>query len=207
MNMEEFDEEKAGLPVMMYIHGFRSGANGSKRRQLAERFDGKFRVIAPEVDADPEKSLAKLNEIISREKPSIIIGTSLGGWMTAMCDSLDAELLIVNPSTKPQETLGKWEGQELPYFSQRLDGIQTYTLTREVLDKYKTYDFAEEVKKKVNRLHALCSTTDELLSDSHIKVLQPILPEDHLTVVDDFGHRCDGNGMAHLFKILEDLIN
>lgn len=205
--MEKIDNQMSALPVMMYIHGFRSGANGSKRRQLAERFEGKFRVIAPEVDADPEKSLAKLNEIISREKPAIVIGTSLGGWMTAMCDSGDAKLIIVNPSTRPEESLGKWEGQELPYFCQRLDGQQTYTLTKEVLDKYKAYDFAEEVKKKGKHLYALCSTADELLGDSHIKVLQPILPEGHLTIVDDFGHRCDGKGMTHLFKIIEEEIN
>lgn len=41
------------LQVMMYIHGFRSGANGSKREQLQQHFEGRYRVIAPEVDADP----------------------------------------------------------------------------------------------------------------------------------------------------------
>ena len=40
------------LPVMMYIHGFRSGTNGSKREQLQKHFQGRYRVIAPEVDAD-----------------------------------------------------------------------------------------------------------------------------------------------------------
>ena len=71
----------------MYIHGFRSGVNGSKREQLQKHFEGEFRIIAPEVDADPEKSLAIINDIIALEKPMIIIGTSLGGWMTLMCES------------------------------------------------------------------------------------------------------------------------
>lgn len=84
-------------PVMMYIHGFMSGANGTKQKQLQKYFKNRYRVIAPELDADPDSSLAKLNEIIKQEKPEIIIGTSLGGWMTLMCDSGEAELVIVNP--------------------------------------------------------------------------------------------------------------
>lgn len=56
--------KESELPVMMYIHGFRSGANGSKRHQLQEHFHNEFQVIAPEVDADPEKSLGELNAMI-----------------------------------------------------------------------------------------------------------------------------------------------
>lgn len=196
---------KAQLPVLMYIHGFRSGANGSKREQLQQHFEGRYRVIAPEVDADPDKSLSIINEIIAREKPEVIAGTSLGGWMTLMCDSGDAQLVVVNPRTNPQQTLGGWVGQELPYFCERLDGVQTYTLTPEVIDKYACYDIVKNIKEKSNRLHALCSSCDELIGDIHIRTLQPLLPSDRLTVVDDFGHRCSGPGMDHLLEILENL--
>lgn len=196
-------EMKGQLPVMMYIHGFRSGANGSKREQLQEHFEGRYRVIAPEVDADPEKSLAILNEIIAKEKPEIIVGTSLGGWMTLMCDSGDARLVVVNPSLYPGKSLAKWVDEELPYFCERLDGVQTYTLTQEVLDKYKDYNIENSVRKKAERIQALCSTADELLGDNHIKTLQPLLPSERLMIVDDFGHRCSGKGMQHLYELLE----
>lgn len=199
--------KELNLPVMMYIHGFRSGANGSKRSQLQQHFEGRYRVIAPEVDADPEKSLAKLNEIIAREKPEVIVGTSLGGWMTLMCNSNNAQLVIVNPSLNPQQTLSKWIGQELPYFCKRLDGVNTYTLTQEVLEKYASYNTLEKVKEKSGQIHALCASSDELLGDSHIRALQPLLPSDRLTIVDDFGHRCSGPGMDHLFQILDKVIN
>lgn len=194
------------LPVMMYIHGFRSGANGSKREQLQEHFDGRYRVIAPEIDADPEKSLAAINEIIAHEKPEIIVGTSLGGWMTLMCESGDAQLVVVNPSLYPQRTLSKWIGQELPYFCERLDGIQTYTLTQEVLDKYGDYDIVKNINEKTSRLHALCSSNDELIGDIHIRTLQPLLSADRLTITNDFGHRCSGPGMTHLFQILDKIL-
>lgn len=193
------------LPVMMYIHGFRSGANGSKRGQLQEHFAGRYRVIAPEVDADSEKSLAKLNGIIAMEKPEIIVGTSLGGWMALMCGSVDARLVVVNPCTHPYQALSRWVGEELPYFCERLDGVQTYTLGQDVLEKYKNFDIDSVVKSKSSRIWALCSTADELLGDIHIKTLAHLLPADRLMVAGDFGHRCSGPGMIHLFGMLDNL--
>lgn len=204
--MRRLANRESELPVMMYIHGFRSGSNGSKRQQLQDHFRGKYRVIVPEVDADPKKSLEEINEIITLQKPEIIVGTSLGGWMTVMCNSGEAQLVVINPSTSPEVTLSQWVGLELPYFCSRLDGVQTYKLTKDVLDKYSDYNFEAVVKEKAANIRALCSTEDELLSDSHIKTLKPILPKEHLTVVDDFGHRCDSKGMTHLFEILDSIV-
>ena len=203
MNLEE--HIKNDLPVMMYIHGFRSGANGSKREQLQNHFEGKYRVIAPEVDADPETSLCKINDIIEREKPQIIVGTSLGGWMTLMCDSGDASLVVVNPCFDPKDTLGLWKNVDLEYFCPRLDGVQTYRLTDEILNKYDQKDIITALGYKRKSTYALCSTQDELLGTSHIEILQMLLPDNHLTIADDFGHRCSGQGMNHLFKILDEI--
>lgn len=194
------------LSVMMYVHGFMSGANGAKQQQLQKHFKGRYRIIAPELDADPDKSLAILNQIIEREHPEVIIGTSLGGWMTVMCDSHDAKLVIVNSSTEPYETLGRWLNQPQQYFCKRLDGVQTYTLTQEILDKYLKYDTLGEVKKKLNRLYALCSTRDELIGTRHIEMLKPVMSASHLTVVNDFGHQCRDAGMVHLYDILERIL-
>lgn len=201
MNVEE--HIKNNLPVMMYIHGFRSGANGSKREQLQKYFEGKFRVIAPEVDADPEASLAKINDVIAQEHPQIIVGTSLGGWMTLMCDSGDAQLVVVNPCLDPKDALSQWKDEDLEYFCPRLDGVQTYRLTDEILRKYDRYDVMRAIKDKRESIYALCSTQDELLGTTHIDALQPLLVSEHLTIADDFGHRCSGQGMHHLFNILD----
>lgn len=69
------------IPVMIYIHGFRSGANGSKREQLQKHFEGRYRVI-----------------------------------------------------------LSQWKDENLEYFCCRLDGVQSYRLTDETLNKYDRYD-------------------------------------------------------------------
>lgn len=189
----------------MYIHGFRSGANGSKKEQLQKHFEGRFRVIAPEVDADPDKSLATINEIIAKEAPAIIVGTSLGGWMTLMCESGDAQLVVVNPALDPRHTLSQWAGEELSFFCPRLDGVQTYTLTQKVLQKYAKYDVLEAIRSKAARITALCSSADELLGSSHVDTLWPLIRHSQIIETDDFGHRCEGSGITHLFKIIDNI--
>ncbi len=129
------NETNDRLPVMMYLHGFMSGANGAKQRQLQRQFKGRYRVVAPELDADPDNSLAIINREIEREQPEIIIGTSLGGFMALECDSGKADVVIVNPCLYPGRQLSQWVGEEHTYFCKRLDGVQTYTLTQETLDK------------------------------------------------------------------------
>lgn len=201
--MEKHNVEKKALPVMMYIHGFMSGANGSKQRQLQKHFKGRYRVIAPELDGDPDKSLAIINEIVGREEPRIIVGTSLGAWMAMMCENAWAPLVLVNPVTAPQEELSHWLDTPQKYFCKRLDGVQTYTLTREVLDKYGAYSLKEAIAFNGDIMHLLCSSKDELLGDRHIRTLSPYFAADQLEVVDDFGHQCRDAGMEHLFDILE----
>lgn len=194
------------LPVMMYIHGFMSGANGAKQRQLQKRFKGRYEVIAPELDADPEKSLAIINRLIKERKPAIIVGTSLGGFMTLMCESgNDTLLVVVNPCMTPQTQIDRWKDEPQTYFCKRLDGVQTYTLTQETLDKYLAYDAIAAAKKKRNRLYALCSTADELLGQSHIEILESKLFSNHLVVSDNFGHQCKDAGLDELYELLEAL--
>lgn len=201
------NENNKEMPVMMYVHGFMSGANGSKQHQLQKQFRGRYRVIAPELDADPDKSLAALNELIGREKPQIIVGTSLGAWMTMMCDGGDADRVLVNPVTAPQEELARWLDVESEYFCKRLDGVQTYTLTRDVLDKYAKYDICKPIAYHGDRFHILCSTADELLGDRHIRKLQPYFSPKDFMIVDDFGHQCRDAGLTHLFEILERVVS
>ena len=202
-NHNENINQNDSLPVMMYLHGFMSGANGAKQRQLQKRFKGRYRVIAPELYADPVRSLTIINELVKKEKPEIIVGTSLGGFMALERESGDAEVLVVNPCMFPQWELAQWLNQELTYFCKRLDGVQNYWLTQSVLDSYKPYVAIASVRMKRDRLWALCSSKDEILGLNHLNILGDLLPAERLVVTDDFGHQCSGAGLQHLYELLE----
>ncbi len=194
------------LPVMMYLHGFMSGANGAKQQQLQRHFKGRYRVIAPELTANPVESLEKINKLIEQEKPEIIIGSSLGGWMAIECDSLGADVIVINPSLEPQNSISRWKDQEQTYFCKRLDGVQTYTLTQDVLDLYKDYNAKSTAEYYHHYISVLCSTNDELLGDSHHTVLREILPKGYCKERSDFGHQCRDAGMTHLYELIEKVI-
>ena len=198
--------EQNDLPVMMYLHGFMSGANGAMQRQLQRHFKGRYRVIAPELDADPDRSLAIIADVIDEEKPQVIVGTSLGAWMAMMSKCLGADYILVNPVTAPLEELVRWLDVPQEYFCKRLDGVQTYTLTREVLDKYSIYDLREANAYRGGNFHLLCSTKDELLGDRHIRTLKPYFSPKSMTIVDDFGHQCCDAGLKHLIEIIERVV-
>lgn len=191
----------------MYLHGFMSGANGAKQRQLQKRYEGRYKVIAPELTANPDESLSIINEIIDKENPEIIIGTSLGGWMAIECivDG-DADIILVNPCLTPQTQISRWLNEEQKYFCKRLDGVQTYTLTQEILDLYDKYNAFDSIEFSKYHISALCSTADELLGDSHCKALRNVLPDGYSMEVDDFGHQCRDAGMTHLFELIDKVI-
>ncbi|MDE7386881.1 MAG: hypothetical protein K2N28_07055 [Muribaculaceae bacterium] len=200
------ENKNDNLPVMMYLHGFMSGANGAKQRQLQRHFKGRYRVIAPELTANPVESLKIINALIEEENPEIIIGTSLGGWMAIECNIGLADVIVINPSLTPQTSISRWRDQEQTYFCKRLDGVQTYTLTQDILDLYKDYDAISTAEYRRLHISALCSSADELLGDSHYTVLREFLPNGYCKVVNDFGHQCRDAGMPHLYELIEKVI-
>lgn len=173
--------------TVLYIHGFMSGSNSETSKILSDLYS---RVIVPEVDGNVKSSLEKINKAIKETKPNIIIGSSLGGYYALLCDSGNIPVLVINPSLFPKETLKKNVGKELTYYSKREDGKQTYTLTQEDYDLFGNYDAIPKVSEKKDNLWAICSTKDEILGNSHIDALEPIIPN-RIIKTDEIGHRLD----------------
>ena len=173
--------------TVLYIHGFMSSSNSETSKILSDLYR---RVITPEVDGNVQNSLEKINKAIKETKPNIIIGSSLGGYYALLSDSGDIPVLVINPSLFPKETLKKYVGKELTYYSKREDSKQTYTLTQEDYDLFGDYDAIPKVSEKKDNLWAVCSTKDEVLGDSHINALESIIP-DRITKTDEIGHRLD----------------
>ena len=185
--MGEMKYKAKYMKTVLYIHGFMSGSNSETAKILSDLY---MRVITPEVDGNVQSSLEKINKAIKETKPNIIIGSSLGGYYALLCDSDDIPVLVVNPSLFPKETLKKYVGKELTYYSKREDGKQTYTLTQEDYDLFGDYDAIPKISEKKDNLWAICSTKDEVLGDSHIKALESIIPN-RITKTNEIGHRLD----------------
>ena len=192
---------------LLYIHGFMSGANSYTVRRLIARYGHLYEILSPELNGDPHYSLSLINSIIAKEKPRLIVGSSLGGFYALMCESGDIPVVVVNPCVDPYTHLQRYLDQVLTYHSKRDDGSSTYTLTRPVLERFKEYDVAEKVRSKVDRIRALLSTNDEVLGDSHCQFFKQIAKKTDskfLFKTDGrFGHQLAPNG----FVLLSDMID
>lgn len=191
-------------PYLMYIHGFMSGANGTKQIQLKKKLKDYYNVMAPELTADPEEAINIINDMIEQYHPEVIVGTSLGGFMSLICNNINTTVYLCNPCLNPYKEISRWLNEPQTYFCERIDGVQTYTLTQDILDKYLKYDIFDILNKHKDNIFAICSTCDDLLGDYHYKTLSNILDEDHLITSDKFDHRCSGEGFKMLVSLIKE---
>jgi predicted esterase YcpF (UPF0227 family) len=62
---------------LMYFHGFASsGASGTV--ELLRKLFPSAEVVAPDIPADPAEALPMLTDLVDRERPDLLIGTSMG---------------------------------------------------------------------------------------------------------------------------------
>ncbi len=194
---------------VLFIHGFLSSANGMTITKLKKRYGYKYDFIVPELDADPSVSIPKLNDIIKNEQPSLIIGSSLGGFFALMCDSGNIPVFVINPCVNPYEHLKKYVNQKLEYHNKRNDGSTTYMLTQEILEKYKEYDdIKDRMKANVGHIWALLSAKDEVLGDTHIKLFEEVKNEtgyeySFYYLYNCFGHRLTYDSMIYLYDTID----
>lgn len=197
------------VPTIMYIHGFRSSANCNTARHLREKWGDKARIITPEVNCNPKQSLDKINSLITAENPKIIIGSSMGGLYAARAYSRNALVILINPLLIADRYLKKHVNVTYDYLSPRTDGEKQITLTQknyedlcELSDPYSFwYHHSGE------RIFAIVSTNDEVLEDSHIKVLSCLSFPQRLIKLGDFGHRLGGSGVVELDRIIGEILS
>lgn len=92
---------------VMYLHGLGSSALGSTCIALEKKgVDLLAENYRPQFF---NESIDKLKELIEKENPDYIVGTSMGGYYAAkMYEIFKKPTLIINPSYNPRELLKKY---------------------------------------------------------------------------------------------------
>lgn len=120
---------------IMYVHGFcSSGQSGTVKRLRSMLPDAE--VVAPDLPLHPEEAMTLLREWCEREKPHLIVGTSMGGMYTEMLRGYDR--IMVNPALQMGDTM-KDHGMmgKQTYFNPRQDGVMEFIVTKELVKEYK----------------------------------------------------------------------
>ena len=149
-------------PIAIYVHGLGSGATSTTVRTVRKIFS-EYEWIALEVNENPLESVAKINTAVSKFNPSLLMGTSLGGYYVFYADAPCATKVICNPAMNIEELICSKIGfGTYSYFIKRQDGKTEYTLNEEVCRHFAEYTQAHKAITGI-RNYALFAVHDELI--------------------------------------------
>lgn len=141
---------------ILYIHGFASCGDSTKTKLLKNYF-GFETIIAPDVAVAPHEAIRQLESLIETHNISLLIGSSLGAYYaTYLSEKYQIKAVLINPSTKPYETLAPYVGENTFWCS----GLSFIWKNSYVNDLY-VYECREI---NVKRYFLLLKTGDELLN-------------------------------------------
>ena len=167
-------------PIAIYVHGLGSGAASTTVRMVCKIFS-EYEWIAIEVNENPLESVAKINTAVSKFNPSLLMGTSLGGYYVFYADAPCAAKVICNPAMNIAELICSKIGfGTYSYFVERQDGNTEYTLDEAVCRRFTEYESSHKAVSGTKN-YALFAVHDELIGDADML--------DSMTMVFESGYR------------------
>lgn len=119
---------------LLYVHGFASSGSSGTVMTLRRHLDS-WRVIAPDLPVDPFDALQLLREIVEKEQPDVVVGTSMGGMFTQQLWGVSR--IIVNPSFEMSRSLLFGKMGRNKYMSKRQDGATEFRIDKAVVERFK----------------------------------------------------------------------
>ena len=119
---------------LMYVHGFASSGSSGTVMTLRRHMTG-WRVVAPDLPVDPFEALRLLRDMVEREQPDIVVGTSMGGMYTQQLWGVPR--IVVNPSFEMSRSLLFGKMGRNKYTSKRQDGATEFRIDKGVVERFK----------------------------------------------------------------------
>ena len=119
---------------LMYVHGFASSGSSGTVMTLRRYMTG-WRVVAPDLPVDPFEALRLLRDMVEREQPDIVVGTSMGGMYTQQLWGVPR--IVVNPSFEMSRSLLFGKMGRNKYTSKRQDGATEFRIDKGVVERFK----------------------------------------------------------------------
>ena len=133
--VKQFPELMKGKTVL-YVHGFASSGQSGTVTRLRTVLP-EARVIAPDLPVHPEEAMALLRQMCEQEKPSLIIGTSMGGMYAEQLRGIDR--ILCNPALQIADTMAAHGMTGTQTFQNpRQDGVQTFYVDKALVKEYRT---------------------------------------------------------------------
>ncbi len=136
-----FEVERQGFTDMkkvIYLHGFSSA--GSTRTAVTLRGylyeDYGVHVISPDIPVMPDEALVFLNDLVKREAPELIIGTSMGAMYAELMKGF--RRICVNPSFHMAKLLTfNHLNKNVEFQNPRADGAVSFKVDKKMVDGFR----------------------------------------------------------------------
>lgn len=195
---------KDGSPTAIYVHGLASGAAGTTIHSLARKLK-QYRWLTTDFGEDIESNVVMLECLIDRYKPSLVIGTSMGGLTVLYTKAPEVIKIVCNPALSIADCVRHTIGFGChEYFCERINGIQSFELNEEMCLGYETY-IANHSVLPGKENYAIFSAHDELLGDEASRIAQQVVADAGYSIsIDTKGvHRITSSTI----KLISEIVN
>lgn len=159
--IKQFPDLMQGKKIM-YVHGFLSSGQSGTVKMLQELMPNAT-LVAEDIPVHAEEAIEMLRDMQQREKPDLIVGTSMGGMFTEMLHGTDR--ILVNPAFEMGNTMSSMTGRQ-EFQNPRKDGVQELMVNKGLIKEYKditTLCFQNVTPEEQNRVYGLFGDKDPVV--------------------------------------------
>ena len=155
------------MKTILYVHGFgSSGASGTVLMLRQMLYPHGVKVIAPDLPVKPLEAITLLQDLVEKENPDLIIGTSMGGFYTELLKG--RKRILVNPSFKMARLLTFRGMGRYPFLNKREDGVKEFKVDKEMIDQFKTLEkesFSKITPEEKENVYAFFGNADKITQE------------------------------------------
>ena len=130
------------MKTILFLHGFFASGSCIPAIALHEAFEGRVRVITPDLPIHPKEALTFVQQLCDKEKPNLLVGNSNGSFLAQIIAPIvGIPALLGNPHLEMTEFLKPRIGEH-QYKSPRMDGKQDFVIDGALISEF------EELQKE-----------------------------------------------------------
>ena len=124
------------MKTILFLHGFFASGSCIPAIALHEAFEGRIRVITPDLPIHPKEALMFIHQLCNEEKPDLLVGNSNGSFLAQIIAPIvGIPALLGNPHLEMTEFLKPRIGEH-QYKSPRMDGKQDFVIDEALISEF-----------------------------------------------------------------------
>ena len=130
------------MKTILFLHGFFASGSCIPAIALHESFEGRVRVITPDLPIHPKEALTFIHQLCDKEKPNLLVGNSNGSFLAQIISPMvGIPALLGNPHLEMTEFLKPRIGKH-QHKSPRMNGKQDFVIDEALISEF------EELQKE-----------------------------------------------------------